>query len=142
MGRYHMIVTESQKYNSSYRIVMSWSYHMESQSHSNSMWQRSQLTTSMCQKAKLHARIKPTTLCSALDKENSIEFLLDLLYYIYNYYVAMLLCFLWSLCYSLTDFPVTYCDCDFIVMWLFCDCCHTFFCDFVTCHMISSHAPP
>jgi len=26
----------------------------------------------------------------AFDKENSIEFLLDLLYYIYNYYVAML----------------------------------------------------
>jgi len=33
--------------------------------------------------------------CSLLvfDKENSIEFPLDLLYYIYNYYVAMLLIF-------------------------------------------------
>jgi len=53
-----------------------------------------------CQRAKLCAGIKPTALCSAFDKENSIEFLLDLLHYIYNYYVAMLL---WSPC----D-----CDCD------------------------------
>jgi len=35
-------------------------------------------------------RIKPTALLLAFDKENSIEFLLDLLHYIYNYYVAML----------------------------------------------------
>jgi len=33
--------------------------------------------------AKLQARIKPTTLCSAIDKENSIEFLLDFVYYLY-----------------------------------------------------------
>jgi len=37
------------------------------------------------------AGIKPTALCSAIDKENLIESLLDLLHYIYNYYVAMLL---------------------------------------------------
>ena len=49
------------------------------------------LEPAQCQRAKLHAGIKPTALCSAFDKENSIEFLLDLLYYIYNYYVAMLL---------------------------------------------------
>jgi len=30
-----------------------------------------------CQRAKLCAGIKPTALCSALDKENSIEFPLD-----------------------------------------------------------------
>jgi len=40
---------------------------------------------------KLQARIKPTALCSVIDKENLIEFPLDLLHYIYNYYVAMLL---------------------------------------------------
>jgi len=30
----------------------------------------------MCKKTKLQARIKPTALCLAIDKENSIEFLL------------------------------------------------------------------
>ena len=39
----------------------------------------------LCKKAKLQAGIKPTALCSAIDKENSIESLLDLLHYIYNY---------------------------------------------------------
>ena len=51
-----------------------------------------------CKEAKLQAGVKPTALCSAFDKENSIEFPLDLLYYIYNYYVAMLLYLLWSPC--------------------------------------------
>jgi len=37
-----------------------------------------------CQRAKLHAGIKPTALCSALDKENSIESLLDSVHYLYN----------------------------------------------------------
>jgi len=36
-----------------------------------------------CKEAKLQARIKPTALCSAIDKENSIEFPLDLVHYIY-----------------------------------------------------------
>jgi len=36
-----------------------------------------------CKKAKLQAGIKPTILCSAIDKENSIEFLLDSVYYLY-----------------------------------------------------------
>ena len=36
-----------------------------------------------CKKAKLQARIKPTALCSAIDKENSIEFPLDSVYYLY-----------------------------------------------------------
>jgi len=45
-------------------------------------------------KAKLQAGIKPTVLCLAIDKENSIEFLLDLLYYIYNYYYGYAPCLL------------------------------------------------
>jgi len=40
----------------------------------------------ICKVAKLQARIKPTALCSVINKENSIESLLDLLHYIYNYY--------------------------------------------------------
>ena len=36
-----------------------------------------------CKKAKLQARIKPTVLCSAIDKENSIEFPLDSEHYLY-----------------------------------------------------------
>jgi len=43
-------------------------------------------------KAKLQARIKPTALCSVIDKENSIEFPLDLLCYIYNYYCGYAPC--------------------------------------------------
>jgi len=41
-----------------------------------------------CQRAKLRAGIKPTALCSAFDKENSIEFPLDFLHYLYNYYMV------------------------------------------------------
>ena len=37
-----------------------------------------------CKKAKLQAGIKPTALCSAIDKENSIEFPLDFLHYCYE----------------------------------------------------------
>jgi len=37
----------------------------------------------ICQRAKLCARIKPTALCSVFDKENSIEFLLDSIHYLY-----------------------------------------------------------
>ena len=48
----------------------------------------------MCKKAKLQARIKPTALCSVIDKENLIESLLDLLHYIYNYYRGYAPCFL------------------------------------------------
>jgi len=36
-----------------------------------------------CQRAKLFARIKPTALCLAFDKENSIEFPLDSVHYLY-----------------------------------------------------------
>ena len=36
--------------------------------------------------ANSKARIKPTAPLSAFDKENLIEFPLDLLHYIYNYY--------------------------------------------------------
>ena len=65
----------------------------------------------MCKKAKLQARIKPTTLCSAIDKENSIEFLLDLLYYIYNYCCGYVSYLPQSSC-PLADFFVTCYDCD------------------------------
>jgi len=41
-----------------------------------------------CQGTKLHAGIKPTALCSAFDKENSIEFPLDSLHYLYHYYMV------------------------------------------------------
>ena len=51
-------------------------------------WQFSQ---HYCKKAKLQAEIKPIALCSAIDKENSIEFLLDFLYYLYNYYIVYVL---------------------------------------------------
>ena len=53
----------------------------------------------MCKKAKLQARIKPTAFCSAIDKENSIEFLLDFLHYLYNYYMV---CALLSHTYHVT----------------------------------------
>ena len=46
---------------------------------------------SIYKKAKLQARIKPIALCSAIDKENSIEFPLDFLYYLYNYYIVCVL---------------------------------------------------
>ena len=53
-----------------------------------------------CKKAKLQTRIKPTALCLAIDKENSIEFLLDFLHYLYNYYIV---CALSSHAYHVTD---------------------------------------
>jgi len=37
-----------------------------------------------CQRAKLRAGIKPIALCSVLDKENSIEFPLDSVHYLYK----------------------------------------------------------
>jgi len=42
--------------------------------------------TSAIRVASSRAGIKPTAPLSAFDKKNLIEFLLDLLYYIYNYY--------------------------------------------------------
>jgi len=38
--------------------------------------------------ASPRARIKPTAPLLAFDKENLIEFLLDFLYYLYNYYMV------------------------------------------------------
>ena len=53
---------------------------------------------------------------------NSIEFLLDLLHYIYNYCCGYASCLPQSLC-PLADFFVTCCDCDtwLLVIWPFCD---------------------
>ena len=59
-----------------------------------------------CKKAKLQAGIKPTALCSAIDKENSIEFPLDFLHYLYNYYMVYALL---SHAYHVTH-HVTSCD--------------------------------
>jgi len=69
------------------------------------------LNKSTCKKAKLQAGIKPTALCSAIDKENSIESPLDLLYYIYNYYCSYASCLPQS-SYPSSDFCVTCCDRD------------------------------
>jgi len=69
--------------------------------------------SSICKKAKLQARIKPTALCSAIDKENLIESLLDLLHYIYNYYHSYAPCLPQSSCLS-ADFFVTCYDCDYV----------------------------
>jgi len=49
--------------------------------------------------ANSKARIKPTAPLSAFDKENSIEFPLDFLYYLYNYYMV---CALLSCTYHVT----------------------------------------
>jgi len=59
-----------------------------------------------CKKAKLQAGIKPTALCSTIDKENSMEFPLDSLHYLYNYYMV---CALLSHAYHVT-YHVTSCD--------------------------------
>jgi len=40
-------------------------------------------STPLYKEAKLQARIKPTAFCSAIDKENSIEFPLDSVHYLY-----------------------------------------------------------
>jgi len=64
------------------------------------------LWSGLCQRAKLCAGIKPNALCSVLDKENSIEFSLDFLHYLYNYYMV---CALFSHTYHVTHY-VTLCD--------------------------------
>jgi len=56
-----------------------------------------------CKEAKLQAGIKPTAFCSVFDKENSMEFQLDFLYYLYNYYMV---CALLSYVYHV----IYYCD--------------------------------
>ena len=55
--------------------------------------------------ANFKARIKPTAPLSAFDKENSIEFPLDFLHYLYNYYMV---CALLSHAYHVT-YHVTSC---------------------------------
>ena len=68
-----------------------------------------------CKEAKLQAGIKPTALCSAIDKENSIESSLDFLHYLYNYYIV---CILFSHAYHVTHHVTSY---D-VMLWL-CDTC-------------------
>jgi len=66
--------------------------------------------------ANSKAGIKSTAPLLGFDKENSIEFLLDFLHYLYNYYMV---CILSSHTYHVTS-HVTLCDmtCDI----LSCDC--------------------
>jgi len=56
--------------------------------------------------ANSKAGIKPTAPLSAFDKKNSIEFPLDFLHYLYNYYMV---CALFSHAYHVTH-HVTSCD--------------------------------
>jgi len=56
--------------------------------------------------ANSKARIKPTAPLSVFDKENLIEFSLDFLHYLYNYYIV---CALSSHTYHVTN-HVTLCD--------------------------------
>ena len=56
--------------------------------------------------ANSKAGIKPTAPLSAFDKENSIEFLLDFLHYLYNYYMV---CALPSHAYHVTNHVIS-CD--------------------------------
>ena len=70
-----------------------------------------QVVLLLCKKAKLQAGIKPTALCSVIDKENLIEFPLDFLHYLYNYYMV---CVLLSHAYHVTH-HVTSCD---VMLWL------------------------
>ena len=53
--------------------------------------------------ANFKAGIKPTAPLSAFDKENSIEFPLDFLHYLYNYYMV---CALFSHGYHMTSCDV------------------------------------
>jgi len=61
--------------------------------------------------ANSKARIKPTAPLSAFDKENSIEFPLDFLHYLYNYYMV---CALFSYAYHVTrhvtSYDIMWCD--------------------------------
>ena len=76
-------------------------------------------------KTKLQAGVKPTALCSAIDKENLIEFLLDFLYYLYNYYMV---CALFSHTYHVTH-HVMLCN---VMLWLWL---------YDTCNVILSCTP-
>ena len=62
------------------------------------LWARSKVDSARDVKLSFNVRlanswaeIKPTAPLPVFDKENSIEFPLDLLHYIYNYYVTMFL---------------------------------------------------
>jgi len=86
-----------------------------------------------CKEAKLQAGIKPTALCSAIDKENSIEFPLDsailyiqLLSWLCTLPPTVLMPVSWLLCHMLWLWLVTMCDVTILwlrshLLWL-CDC--------------------
>jgi len=68
--------------------------------------------------ANFKAGIKPTVPLSAFNKENLMEFPLDFLHYLYNYYMV---CALLSHAYHMTH-HVTSCDYDYVTL------SHTLFC--------------
>jgi len=78
--------------------------------YSPPLFESTKVMISQVSVSQLLSQNKANCSLSVFDKENSIKFPLDLLHYIYNYYVAMLLYFSWSPCYLLTDSPVIYCD--------------------------------
>jgi len=97
-----------------------------------------------CKKAKLQAGIKPTALCSAIDKENSIEFPLDsatlyiqLLLWLCTLPPTVLMPVSWLLCHMLWPWLVTI----YVTWpWPFCDFSHTFVTLWLSRDI--SHTPP
>jgi len=80
----------------------------------------------LCKEAKLQAGIKPTALCSVIDKENSIESPLDftilyiqLLLWLCTLSPTVLMSVSWLLCHMLWLWLVTMCNVT--ILWL-CDC--------------------
>ena len=74
----------------------------------------------ICKKAKLQARIKPTALYSVIDKENSIEFPLDFLHYLYNYYMVCALPIMWPIHVTSYDVMLWHLWCDTFLHSLLC----------------------
>ena len=86
-------------------IEFLWTEAKNTLNHSNSLSALEQ-QREYVRVANFWARIKPTTLCSVIDKENLIEFLLDFLYYLYNYYMV---CALLSHTYHVTHHVTVTC---------------------------------
>ena len=64
-------------------------------------WKTLELVSRNVRLANSKARIKPTAPLSVFDKENSIEFSLDFLHYLYNYYMV---CALFSHTHHVTNY--------------------------------------
>ena len=79
--------------------------------------------------ANSKAGIKPTAPLSAFDKENSIEFPLDFLHYLYNYYIV---CALFSNAYHVTNHVTSLWHHVMWRLWLL--VMWPWLCDYVTWH--------